>query len=128
MKEVWRICSWLFLISVGLRKWCFTCSAQSTPLEHLDDDTLKRIAQEYMEELGYGGQPYIVFKHWDIAREHIHIVSIRVDSEGRKVNDRFEKLRSKRITNDLEEKYGLILSVLRRRRKREALFSHGGGY
>lgn len=88
----------------------FHCSLNPHPDEHLDDDTLRTIAKEYMEELGYGNQPYIVFKHNDIAREHIHIVSLRVDSNGRKINDKFEKWRSKRITTALEEKYGLILS------------------
>ena len=52
-----------------------------------------------MEALGYGNQPYIVFKHNDIAREHIHIVSLRVDSRGQKINDKFEKRRSKQITD-----------------------------
>ena len=60
--------------------------------------------------LGYGKQPYIVFKHNDIAREHIHIVSLRVDSEGKKINDKFEKRRSKQITDTLERKYNLITS------------------
>ncbi|MBR8785162.1 hypothetical protein IX308_001357 [Porphyromonas levii] len=92
------------------KKVVFHCSLNPHPDEHLDDETLRAIAKEYMEELGYGKQPYIVFKHSDIAREHIHIVSLRVDSDGRKVNDRFEKWRSKRITTALEEKYGLILS------------------
>jgi len=61
-----------------------------------------------MEALGYGNQPYIVFKHNDIAREHIHIVSLRVDSRGQKISDKFEKRRSKKITNALERKFGLI--------------------
>jgi len=61
-----------------------------------------------MEALGYGNQPYIVFKHSDISREHIHIVSLRVDSRGQKINDKFEKRRSKQITDALERKFGLI--------------------
>ncbi len=55
-------------------------------------------------------KPYIVFKHNDIAREHIHIVSLRVDCRGRKINDKFEKRRSKKITDTLERKFGLIPS------------------
>ncbi|MFC2659229.1 MAG: relaxase/mobilization nuclease domain-containing protein, partial [Segatella sp.] len=62
------------------------------------------------EALGYGKQPYIVFKHNDIAREHIHIVSLRVDSRGQKINDKFEKRRSKKITDALERKFDLIPS------------------
>ena len=92
------------------KKMVFHCSLNSHPDEKLSDETLTQIAKEYMETLGYGKQPYIVFKHNDIAREHIHIVSLRVDGEGKKINDRFEKRRSKQITDTLERKFGLIPS------------------
>ena len=92
------------------KKMVFHCSLNPHPDEKLSDETLTQIAKEYMETLGYGKQPYIVFKHNDIAREHIHIVSLRVDSRGQKINDRFEKRRSKKITDALERKYSLIPS------------------
>ena len=92
------------------KKMVFHCSLNPHPDEKLSDETLTQIAKEYMETLGYGKQPYIVFKHNDIAREHIHIVSLRVDGEGKKINDRFEKRRSKQITDTLERKFGLITS------------------
>ena len=92
------------------KKTVFHCSLNPHPDEKLSDETLMQIAKEYMEALGYGNQPYIVFKHNDIAREHIHIVSLRVDSKGRKINDKFEKRRSKQITDVLERKYNLIPS------------------
>ena len=92
------------------KKTVFHCSLNPHPDEKLSDERLTQIAKEYMEALGYGNQPYIVFKHNDIAREHIHIVSLRVDSKGRKINDRFEKRRSKQITDALERKYNLIPS------------------
>ena len=92
------------------KKMVFHCSLNPHPDEKLSDETLTQIAKEYMETLGYGKQPYIVFKHNDIAREHIHIVSLRVDSKGRKIDDCFEKRRSKQITDALERKFGLIPS------------------
>ena len=92
------------------KKTVFHCSLNPHPDEKLSDETLTQIAKEYMEALGYGKQPYIVFKHNDIAREHIHIVSLRVDSRGQKINDRFEKRRSKKITDALEKRFGLIPS------------------
>ena len=92
------------------KKAVFHCSLNPHPDEKLSDETLIKIAKEYMEALGYGKQPYIVFKHNDIAREHIHIVSLRVDSKGRKINDKFEGRRSKKITDALEKKYNLIPS------------------
>lgn len=92
------------------KKTVFHCSLNPHPDEKLSDETLTQITKEYMEALGYGKQPYIVFKHNDIAREHIHIVSLRVDSRGQKINDKFEKRRSKKITDALEKRFGLIPS------------------
>ena len=92
------------------KKTVFHCSLNPHPDEKLSDEALSRIAAEYMESLGYGAQPYIVFRHNDIPRAHIHIVSLRVDSEGRKIDDRFERRRSKRITDALEAKFGLLPS------------------
>ena len=92
------------------KKTVFHCSLNPHPDEKLSDERLTQIAKEYMEALGYGNQPYIVFKHNDIAREHIHIVSLRVDSKGRKINDKYEGRRSKKITDALEKKYHLIPS------------------
>src|SRR5680860_1415285 len=68
------------------------------PDDNLNDEELSDIAQEYMEKLGYGDQPYVVYKHEDIDRHHIHIVSLRVDEKGRKIDDKFEFKRSKDIT------------------------------
>jgi len=92
------------------KKTVFHCSLNPHPDEKLSDELLVQIAKKYMETLGYGKQPYIVFKHNDIAREHIHIVSLRVDSRGQKINDKFEKRRSKKITDALEKRFGLIPS------------------
>ena len=92
------------------KKTVFHCSLNPHPDEKLSDEILAQLAKEYMEALGYGKQPYIVFKHNDIAREHIHIVSLRVDSRGQKINDKFEKRRSKKVTDALEKKYNLIPS------------------
>ena len=56
----------------------------------LTDAQLTEIAREYMERMGYGEQPYIVFKHKDISREHLHLVSLRVDENGHKLSHDFE--------------------------------------
>ena len=92
------------------KKTVFHCSLNPHPDEKISEEILAQLAKEYMEALGYGKQPYIVFKHSDIAREHIHIVSLRVNGEGKKINDKFEKRRSKKITDTLERKYNLIPS------------------
>ena len=85
----------------------FHVSLNPHPDDRLTDDQLTDIGREYMERLGYGNQPYLIFKHEDIGREHIHIVSLRVDSAGKKINDYKEHERSKEITEHLERKYNL---------------------
>ena len=110
MAEVFADMQALIPKNCRTKKMVFHCSLNPHPDEKLSDETLTQIAKEYMEELGYGKQPYIVFKHNDIAREHIHIVSLRVDSRGQKINDKFEKRRSKKITDALERKFSLIPS------------------
>ena len=89
----------------------FHASLNPSPEDRLTDDQLRDIAQEYMERMGYGNQPYIVFKHKDISREHLHIVSLRVDEKGRKLPHDFEARRSAEITRDLEHKYNLHPAV-----------------
>ena len=88
----------------------FHVSINPHPDDRLTDDQLTDIGREYMERIGYGNQPYLIFKHEDIGREHIHIVSLRVDSEGKKINDYKEHERSKEITEHLERKYNLHLA------------------
>ena len=88
----------------------FHASINPRPDEPLSDDRLRTIAHEYLRRLGYGDQPFIVFKHRDIAREHIHLVSTRVRHDGSKIRDTMEHVRSTRIMQSLEAKFGLLPS------------------
>lgn len=85
----------------------FHVSLNPHPDDKLSDVELSLVAEEYMKRMGYGAQPYVVFKHHDISRHHLHIVSVRVNAQGKKINDKFERRRSKDITRSLEQKYGL---------------------
>ena len=85
----------------------FHVSLNPHPDDRLTDDQLTDMGREYMQKLGYGDQPYLIFKHEDIGREHLHIVSLRVDSQGKKIDDYKEHERSKEITEHLERKYNL---------------------
>ena len=77
------------------------------PDDILTDTELQDIALEYLEKMGFGNQPYLVFKHEDIDRHHLHIVTVRVDENGRSIDTRNNFYRSKQITRELERKYGL---------------------
>ncbi len=77
------------------------------PEDEVSDEVYNEIAQTYMQKLGYGKQPYIVYKHEDLDRKHIHIVTVNIDENGKKIDDSFEKRRSKDITRELEKVYNL---------------------
>ena len=63
-----------------------------------------------MQHLGYGEQPYLVYRHFDIEREHYHIVSVRADSSGRKINNYYEKRRTTAYMREVAAQYGFSLA------------------
>lgn len=67
-------------------------------------------------------QPFIVFKHTDIDRSHIHIVSVCVDAEGKKISDKFEKMRSMKVCRELERKQDLIPATEKEHRQNDKIF------
>ena len=89
-------------------KTVFHASLNPDPKDKLSDDKLSEIAQTYMQKLGYGNQPYIVLKHSDIKREHLHIISLRIDENGKKINDSYEVARSMKICKELEQEFNLV--------------------
>jgi len=76
-------------------------------MDILSDEDYTRIADRYMQDMGYGNQPYMVFKHTDIDRTHLHVVSIRVDETGKKLDSNFEKVRSMGICRQIEKDFNL---------------------
>ena len=83
-------------------------SLNPDPKDKLSDEQFSEIAQEYMQKLGYGNQPFIVYKHEDIDRHHLHIVSVKVDETGKMIRDNFQHRLSMRICRELEKKHGLV--------------------
>lgn len=77
------------------------------PDDVLTDAQLTEIAREYMDKMGFGDMPYMVYKHTDINRHHMHIVALRVRTDGSCISDKNNFYRSKEITRELERKYGL---------------------
>lgn len=82
-------------------------SLNPDPRDVLDEGQYIALAEEYMRRMGFGDQPYIVYRHNDIGREHLHIVSIRVDETGRAISDSYEHGRSMKVCRELEQQFGL---------------------
>ncbi|WP_290159243.1 conjugal transfer protein MobB [uncultured Duncaniella sp.] len=77
------------------------------PDDRLSDAEYAQLAHEYMEKMGFGDMPFIIVKHEDIDRHHIHIVALRVRPDGTAISTKNNFYKSKEITRELERKYGL---------------------
>ncbi len=75
--------------------------------DNLTDSQFADLARAYMQKMGYGNQPYIVYLHEDIDRRHIHIVSTCVNENGEKIGDAYEWNRSMKACRELEQMFGL---------------------
>jgi hypothetical protein len=89
---------------------CFHVSFNPSTDDYLKlgDNIIRQEISNMMEHMGYGNQPYFVYKHKDLERVHFHIVSTRIDREtGRKIKDNFEKRKMQEFIKNLEQKYQL---------------------
>lgn len=98
-------------------------SLNPDPKDYVDDDRFREMAAEYMEKMGYGQQPFVVFKHTDLERTHIHIVSVCVNEDGRKISDKFEKRRSMNLCREMEKHFELIPAAEKELRQTPIFFN-----
>jgi hypothetical protein len=97
-------------------------SLNPDPKDKVSDEEFEKLAQKYMQKMGYAEQPFVVFKHTDIDRTHIHMVSVCVDEEGRKISDKFEKRRSMDVCRELEKEYCLLSAIEKKQNPQNQIF------
>ncbi|TWR25485.1 relaxase/mobilization nuclease [Mucilaginibacter achroorhodeus] len=77
--------------------------------ENLDKVTLQQIADAYMEGLGFGAQPYLVYQHQDAGHPHLHIISTNIKPDGNRIS--FHLLANKaseQSRKQVEQHFGLV--------------------
>ncbi len=77
--------------------------------EHLPGSILKKIADSYMQKIGFGEQPYLVYQHKDAGHEHLHIVTTNIKADGRRIElHNIGRNQSEKARKEIEIDYGLV--------------------
>ena len=84
-------------------------SFSSSDTERLTDDVMVKIANEYLEKMGYGDTQSLIVRHSDRHHPHLHICINRIGNNGKTISDHNEKYRSTKICRELTERYGLTI-------------------
>jgi len=94
-------------------------SLNFSPDDRLEEETMKRIATEYMDRIGFGAQPYLVYLHHDAGHPHLHVATCNIDAKGRRMETHnLGRLRSEPARKQIEKDFGLVVAEEQGHRKR----------
>lgn len=84
-------------------------SLNFSPSEKLSKEQLVAIAKAYMEKIGFGDQPYLVYVHHDAGHPHIHIVSTAIKKDGKRISlHNLGRNQSTQARREIEKEFGLL--------------------
>ncbi len=76
---------------------------------HLSNEKLMQIADTYMDKIGFANQPYLVYRHYDAGHPHIHIVSVKIEPDGKRIDmQNIGRNQSETARKTIEKEYGLV--------------------
>jgi hypothetical protein len=77
--------------------------------DKLNIERLKEIADLYMQKIGFGEQPYLVYQHNDAGHPHIHIVTTNIKSDGKRIAlHNLARNQSMKASKEIEKEFHLI--------------------
>lgn len=87
----------------------------------LTNGKMIEIAKEYMAKMGYGNTQYLIVRHHDTDHPHLHLILNRIDSDGNRISDQNERIRSTQVCKELTIKHGLYFAGGKENVKRHRL-------
>ena len=87
----------------------------------LTNKMMLQIADEYLRRMGYGNTQVLIVRHHDREHPHLHLVLNRIDSNGKRISDKNERVRSTKVCRELSNKYGLYIAPNKDNVKRHRL-------
>ncbi|WP_338841180.1 relaxase/mobilization nuclease domain-containing protein [Flavobacterium ginsenosidimutans] len=92
------------------------------PSENHSKEKLAEIADTYMEKLGFGRQPYLVYQHYDAGHPHCHIVTNNIQRDGKRIDLHLLGIRkSEPARKEIEEMFGLVKAEGRKQKEQFSL-------
>lgn len=92
------------------------------PSEKHSKEKLIAIVDTYMEKIGFGEQPYLVYQHYDAGHPHLHVVSINIEKDGKRIDLHHLGIRkSEPARKEIEELFGLIKAEGRKNKEEFSL-------
>ena len=75
----------------------------------LSKEKLMEIARVYMQKLGFGEQPYLIYQHHDAGHPHLHLVTTNIQANGKRIDLHHLGIRkSEPARKEIEKMFGLI--------------------
>ncbi|TDE49091.1 relaxase/mobilization nuclease domain-containing protein [Flavobacterium sp. GT3P67] len=88
------------------------------PSENHSKEKLMAIADTYMEKIGFGKQPYLVYQHHDAGHPHVHVVSVNIERDGKRIDLHHLGIRkSEPARKEIEELFGLVKAEGRKKKE-----------
>ena len=103
-KQLEATCSLNYRVEYPVAHFCISFSPEEKPKE----ETVKKISQYFLEEMGFNNNLYFVAGHNDCQHYHLHIGASRITLEGKCIDAWKDKTRCEKILRKLEEEYDLI--------------------
>lgn len=92
--------------------------------EKIEKEILKEIATVYMDKIGFGKQPYLVYQHSDAGHPHIHIVSTNIQKDGKRISlHNIGRNQSNEARKEIEQLYNLVKAEKQPKQKPENLLN-----
>lgn len=84
-------------------------SLNFAPSEKLSEEKLNSICQSYLDKIGFGNQPYLLYQHQDAGHPHVHLVTVNINREGKRIETHnLGKNQSEVARKEIELEFGLV--------------------
>lgn len=79
------------------------------PSENHSKEKFNEIAKVYMDKIGFGKQPYLVYQHYDAGHPHLHVITNNIQRDGKRIDLHLLGIRkSEPARKEIEETFGLV--------------------